>query len=341
MAYPAHSLIDEIRAATRGLNVFAARYLPSYARGHALLNVIACTGLFTCSFVSNAASQLHLAEESAYILPDSFPVTAMAALDNGRIGLLSNRDYVLIAHRGSFAEVGVGVLRRPVGIGVNPKSGRVEVVDAQRREIVSLLPAEGVNHRRLTVPIAIGAAVRVTGGWYVGGSDGTEVRRVFYVPDDGRVRQVHSWSSARRPSGQPAARLSALDDRVIITEADSPFHSVIVDSAGRLVSRLEAPDPDDASIQPAQRERRWSSLPVLRAGFLFLQVVSDLASDTRLVMTYDESGTLLRVAEVGIPIGFGATIPEHSLLVGIRRFGPQEIVSYRWSWGARRSQLEQ
>ncbi len=74
----------------------------------------------------------------------------------------------------------------------------------------------------------------------------------------------------------------------------------------------------------------------LAVGFVpldggFIQTLSDLRSDARLLVEYDRAGRVVGTALAYLPIGFVGSLRRagESILIGLRRLNGAEVVGYR------------
>jgi hypothetical protein len=63
-----------------------------------------------------------------------------------------------------------------------------------------------------------------------------------------------------------------------------------------------------------------------------VRTFSDLRSDRRLLVLYDETGAIIRQTELDAALGLVESQPGHHLLVGLRKLPGTELTFYQWRW---------
>lgn len=123
---------------------------------------------------------------------------------------------------------------------------------------------------------------------------------------------------------------------LVSTELHHPFAVGVVHSDGKVQAVARPP----AGFLDSLRLRRGgtdfaglASLPALPVGRGFLQTVTDVQSDRRLLVVYDEELRVLRASMLSVPIGFVLSVPERRELYGARAGRRTELLKYRWKWG--------
>ncbi len=77
----------------------------------------------------------------------------------------------------------------------------------------------------------------------------------------------------------------------------------------------------------------WVSTGVFTLDYgFFLQVLSDLESDRRHLVIYDDEGLFITRAEIDVPFGVLDTDPDERRLLAVRRTDSVELVTYKWEW---------
>lgn len=279
-----------------------------------------------------AAPTLRLTERFSTAIPDSLEFSSIAASADGRQLLLwaATRPVLTLLRDGVMSSIGRGAVAVPAGAAFVGRDGeRVEVVDAVGPSLVTLSLADGSHvERPLVVPGTIYNAVRARDGWYVGAVDSQGSYGVYRMSAHGAVPVYRAPADSLGDGVVHGAQLSAVDDDVLITDVRPPFTSVRVDGDGKPSLSLH---PAGDLGEPG-RAARWFPMPVVPLGDGFLQVLTDLASDERLLVTFDGTGRVLRRSRLALPVGFVASVPSRQLLVGSRSIDAREIVGYTWSW---------
>ena len=63
-----------------------------------------------------------------------------------------------------------------------------------------------------------------------------------------------------------------------------------------------------------------------------IQVIADVTSDDRLLVTYDDRGDVASSRVLQAPFGLIAVAPHAQILAALRTFDVSEIVLYSWRW---------
>ncbi|HVG44494.1 MAG TPA: hypothetical protein VM890_07185 [Longimicrobium sp.] len=293
------------------------------------LAVLACfvVALLPRSAAAQPPAHLRLTETFAHPLPDTLQIGSIAV--GGPDELLAwapNQDVVLRLVRGEQRALGVGHLQLPVGAAF--VDGGYEVVDAQRRGVVSFA-ADGSERgfRPIASTGALRNAVRTPAGWFVGVNSSAEGYVLLrLMGDSARVlARLSADTAANAPLRE--AQLAPDGDGVLMTDVRAPFTTLRVATDGRVLGTLQ-PGLPAAGAAGA----KWIPLPALALGDGFVQVFADLASDLRDLVVFDAEGRVLRRTRVEVPLAFVASVPSLRLLVGSRAIGARELVGYRWEW---------
>lgn len=289
----------------------------------------------TAAQVSEPAPVLEMEEASSIVLPDSIQVSGLTATGVGTYLIWSpGQRAVFHVERTRIHALGSNFLVRPIGAALVGRDSVVEVVDAGRKSIVQLsLSGRLLNERQLDLPVIMEEAARSGTGWFIGGWNAPGDLEVFFLDASGKPRRVHRIAREESGTGgRTAAHISAVDNDLTITLLRPPFRVVRVNSSGSVLQifQPQLPDPIQQEVQPL--DRLWMSLPVvgLRGGYL--QTLSHLKSDRRLLIVYGADGAVLRHNAIEIPLGFISGVPNDSLLIASRVMGATEIVAYRWRW---------
>jgi hypothetical protein len=115
----------------------------------------------------------------------------------------------------------------------------------------------------------------------------------------------------------------------------SPFTAVILDSSGSFV-RSGDKAAISAILAGVESELRayWLTTSVVETDAGWLQVISDLRSDARIMITFDTAGNVMRHRVVHAPFGFIASRPLQRRLLAARTIRETELVVYHWRWRA-------
>jgi hypothetical protein len=272
-------------------------------------------------------THLRLTEAFAISLPDTLQIGSIAVRDSQELlAWAPTQSVVLHIVRGERSAFGAGRLQLPVGAAF--VDGGCEVVDAQRRGIVSF-DADGAERefRPIAVTGALVNAVRTPAAWFVGVNSSSEGYTLLRVLGD-------SISVLARLPADPSAgavlreaQLAPDGDGVLLTDVHAPFTTQRISAGGSVLGTLEPGLPAAASARA-----KWVPLPALSLGDGFVQVLADLTSDLRDLVVFDAEGRVLRRTRIEVPLAFVASVPAQHLLVGSRAIDGRELVGYRWEW---------
>ncbi len=272
---------------------------------------------------------LRLTEVSSNPVPDSFPVSGLVGSRDGELALWSpNASFLLMLRDGEFRALGKGSLHQPVGAKFL-HDRRIEVVDAEQKQLVTFSRGAIEVVRPLKIPMEIWNAVGTDEGWFIAGADSSNLYSVYFrdhtSTDPHRIYQQEIGTTS---SATGAAYLSTDGQSAIITLAEAPFTTTVVDSEGK-VQLIMTPDAgsvnalDTASVETGPL---WISLPVVSLGEAFVQTLADSRSDLRVFVLFDDTGQIIRRTEIVAPLGFAGSLPSDSTLIAVRRLEGQEIV---------------
>lgn len=211
------------------------------------------------------------------------------------------------------------------------ESGALHIVDARTRRVIvasrashcaalSDIPLRTISHGVLIAP----------GRWLLVGL-GTSGVAGYYTID------MAEHSARLVEIGTPASRKEQLQTAVpgyLLTEMHWPYRWTERDTLTGL-TRKGVPFLSDTLLRSGSDSVSASallSMPTLLVGRRVIQQLSDPRSDIRVLVSYDESGTRMRVATVNAPIGFLASSTERQELVAMRTSDRSELVVYGWHW---------
>jgi hypothetical protein len=235
--------------------------------------------------------------------------------------------------------------------GVDPRGLQVSAVSPLTFEIVDALHrrvlAVGIDGQIRTLDVLGGydeiiQAVAVSDVWFIYTGAPEHGYRISRRDSDSSLSTL--WNSAgsavalgeAAPPGPAGGvvRLSEVHESVILSEITRPFRSWKLPLAGP--SPLELV-PGSAMILHEASARRFPSettvsMPMLRLDQGYLQQLSDLSQDRRLLILFGEQGRIQRVSVLDVALGFMTSHPRAQLLLAFRDTGVKEIVLYRWRW---------
>lgn len=290
-----------------------------------------------------AADSLRMQEAFALNVPDSFALTGLAAYPhNVVLAWASNVPYVMQFENGNRSILGQGVLRRPLGAAPTGRDGGVEVVDAGRQMLSTFGPrGQHLSDVHLRSPLTVlSRATKSPMGWLIVGHDALGVCRLLLKTASKNGRDSSEWrefsrvTRALRPNECAAAQISLVQDGIVISHAGRPFKSELLGLDGRLRSVFSPMQASNAPFARGGTNQLWGAMPLLPAGQHYLQVLTDLRANRRVLLVYTNQGAVKRLRTVEAPFGLSAAVAEDSLVVGARRVNSVQIVGYRWRWNS-------
>lgn len=115
----------------------------------------------------------------------------------------------------------------------------------------------------------------------------------------------------------------------VLTEPNHPIAFMATDERAIPAEPIHPLDLLSSGPDPA-----WVGLSVLSTKFGFLQTLADLKSETRLLVTYDQGGRVVRRARIGTPLGLVASEPASDLVVGYASLRRPTLILYRLTGAA-------
>jgi hypothetical protein len=284
-------------------------------------------------------SAFELQEQFAYPIPDSIQFSGLTVSSSGAVLAWSyERDEVFLINERGLAELLHRSFRGPVAAAFVAGDTVIEVVSFEPRQVTRLtVGSRVISEQVVGGPQLLEEGALSASGWFFSGRDhpnGDYV--VYHVSAAGSAREVYSIPArAAEVTGTVEAFLSSSGHNAVVTLITPPFRTVVVTPSGQVVLHLEP--PLDETTQPdlalGDTTRRWVSLRTLPLDAGYIQTLSDIRSDMRIICVFDPSGSA-RCRELQVPIGFVASVPEVGLLIAVRNVGAREIVGYRWHWGS-------
>lgn len=316
---------------------FRLRPVSTFARSAVGAVLIASPSLEAQSEPQTSLPLLTLEEVERWSLPDGLRPTFLVAGGSGRIVAGSSRAPTILVGGGSELRplpLSGGV--EPIAAGLAPDCACIEVLDRSERRLVRIaLDGTVLDGRRFEVPIELDAGARTSDGWILGGLLESGRYALYLVPHD----RARGPKRIRSPgiSNWFRAHVGSVGGSALVTSAAYPFEARIVDAAGG-VTALSGTRRVVDSLSAAwdeELEATWLSLPLVDVGEGYLQVLGDAASDRRILLLLDPSGTVLRVRVLDTALGFWTSLVSERLLYGARSLGDFELVVYRWRWSDR------
>jgi len=206
--------------------------------------------------------------------------------------------------------------------------GRIEVLVTNPLRLVSLDSFGKRCEKPLHLSLEPYSAYYSGRGWFV-----------FGLEENGKARIFNQESGAWMDfSGIPSLIQENPRDlhfrvhdggRVFaFTQVLHPFKTVLV-RRGEVEPMWIAPPDTTVSALP---KGVWVALPLLPLDFGYLQTLSNLASDERVLLRFDDTGILLKSSVVPIRMAFVDTHPSTQIAITAREITASEIAIYKWHW---------
>lgn len=295
--------------------------------------MLALGGILAACAPDPPARELELSEALALELPTREPVAGLVATDAGAVAAWAGGRLFWAASGSGRLLAEIGGPGHPVAAAFVEGDSLLEVVDASG-EVVTLRVGGGrVAHTSFRPPVPIQAAVRTPGGWVGGGTD--RVGRYLIFPlQPGRDRVLLAFDPDTLVGlGAAAVQLSPAGEDVLVTDLEPPFRTRRMRPDGSVAREFQPrhPPPDEP-VDTLRGEVRWISLPVVPLQRGYLQTLTDLGSDRRLIVLYDGRGREVRRREVEVPVGITGITPRERYLLASRNAGRPEVLLYSWRW---------
>jgi hypothetical protein len=315
---------------------------------------LALTGVFVFGATSPAlaqsaiqthtsASSLRLEEEWSVALPPEYDMRGAALSRQGTVVVwsFSRPELLIIASDGGLRTLAYAANDAPSGVGFLPADSGVIVMSGRDGRVLRV-SFSGVILGEEFLPIPDSAmlldAVCANQRWVLALRRPNGDVYLAATSESSLVdikRFSRAWSLDFLPDSLAQVRvgLASWADAVVATYLWYPFTVFLLDKSNRVVDSL-VPDLDVDLTGGRSTSPRYtlSSLPAFPLDSGYVQMISDLASDERLLIRYDNSGEEVNKVRLNAPIGFVAASPARHELIAARRAAGLELVKYHWHW---------
>lgn len=282
-------------------------------------------------------SALELTELATYMLPPGMAVEGAALSPSGaRVVVWGSRPRgFLYFERGVGGVRSVSRERLPPGeiagvaflddstLGIIHAGGRVSTVEwgSWKHRTPRLIPVSGIR-----------SAALGDSGWWLLAEGAGEDAALHFLPGDGVSNPVHVMPLAASPDG---AFLATAGTDALVALRDSPFLVWRIGVDGEVVAGMQPDRPPSNGTAERDPPPRWMGLSALAVAPGVIQVIADVTSDDRLLVTYDDSGDVASSRVLQAPFGLIAVASDAQVLAALRTFEASEIVVYSWRWRLR------
>lgn len=286
------------------------------------------------SLRTESDSALELAEIATYMLPPGMAVAGAALSPDGtRLVVWASRpksvlyfergaggvQLVLREHSPPDEIAGVAFLDDST-LGRIHAGGRVSTAEW----------GNWTHSTRRVIPVSgIRSAALGDDGWWLLAEGTGEDAAVHFLPGDGVSSPIHVMPLGASPD---RAFLSTAAADALVALRDSPYSVWRIGIEGRVVAGMQ-PDrlPPRAAVE-RDPPPRWMALSALSVAPGIIQVIADVTSDDRLLVTYDGMGDVASSRLLQAPFGLVAVASHAQVLAALRTFEASEIVLYSWRW---------
>lgn len=235
----------------------------------------------------------------------------------------------IVGPNGTVFEAGIGTLQRPVGAALNSR-GDLEVIERSGHLVtIDLARPHEWSRAPLHLPFdSVQTAVRANDRWRVGGWRAVDSSWVA-VAIHGDTAE--SLIQLKATSATPVdVRMTALNADVTLTTIRAPFMVLHLSEDGE-ERRLSAVV---SALGDSLQGPSWYSMGALRVPPGWVQVLANRRADDRILVTYAQTGEVLRWSRVPVALGLVAHGHDPFTVLGMRDVGAGEkdIVVYEWRW---------
>ena len=285
---------------------------------------------------------LELTEVATFALPHGMTVAGAAlSPDGARVIVWGSRPRSFV-----YFERGVGGVRSVPPEHLPP--GEIAGVAFLDDATLGIIDAGGMvstaewgywEHRTVptrVVPVTgIRSAVLGDDGWWLLAEGmGENDAALHYLPGDGVSSPMHVMPLAASPD-RAFLSTAATDALVVFRDSPYPVWRIAVD--GKIVAGMQPDRVPPSGAAERNPTPYWMGLSALSVAPGVVQVIADVTSDDRLLVTYDAKGDVVTSRVVHAPFGLVAAASGTQVLAALRTFETTEIVLYAWRWRIRAS----
>jgi hypothetical protein len=221
-----------------------------------------------------------------------------------------------------------------VSAALDSGGGAIEAVVAlagQSYFVRQSLPAVPAVARRTPLPMRVESATVLAHEWCIVGrrTQATEIRLSCFDRSNGEQKFTRTLTvgdtSAR-------VRVTSAPGLLVITRANAPFDVWSVPRRGVPIIHFRPSAIMGSPLAGAPSRPRWFAIATIAIDSGFIQTVSDVRSDARVMILYDRHGREIRQTVLGTPMAFIALDVAAHELIAVRQSDVREIVRYAWSW---------
>ena len=284
---------------------------------------------------------LELTEEATFALPHRMNVAGAAlSPDGARAVVWGSRPESIL-----YFERGVGGVRSVPREHLPP--GEIAGVAFLDDATLGIIHAEGMvsttewgawTDRTVpsrVIPVSgIRSAVLGDDGWWLLAEGMGEAGLLHFLPGGGVSSPIHVMPLAASPD---RAFLSTAGADALVTLRDSPYTVWRIAVDGRIVAGMQPDRLPPSAVTERDPPPYWMGLSALSVAPGIIQVIADVTSDDRMLVTYDDQGDVLSSRVVQAPFGLIAVASRAQVIAALRTWSLEasEIVLYNWRWRVR------
>ena len=186
---------------------------------------------------------------------------------------------------------------------------------------------------RRVVPVSgIRSAALGDDGWWLLAEGTGEGAVLHFLPADGSSSPIRVMPLAASPD-RAFLSTAAADALVALRYTPYPVWRIAVD--GEIVVGMQPDRLPPRGAAERDPPPYWMGLSALSVAPGVIQVIADVTSDDRLLVTYDDKGHVMSSRIVQAPFGLIAVASHAPVLAALRTFEASEIVLYSWRWRLR------
>jgi hypothetical protein len=292
-------------------------------------------------------SLLQLDEVSTRVIPDSFTLAGVDGTAERTLLWATNQSFVIMDDHGQERIIRRRGMGPPIAAALVGDSSVLEVLDVG--SVVRLSKTGNLLQRwNYKVSFSPSKGVRSEQTWYVGGLNRRGDFEIVVMKASGETAHYYTLPRARlSPRKEDSSffnpvHLTPVGRYLMVTVVNAPYENILLDAEGTEQQTFTPPAHTDSTPPGTQGDSmlgQWISLPTLPLDCGFLQTISDLRSDRRRLVLYDDGGNLLRESLIVVPLGFVDVVGEDQRLIAARSTTITELVGYRWKWTAQRQNM--
>lgn len=281
-----------------------------------------------------SGTTLELSETEVREIPGSLSLSGVHARGTTSVLWSSSPPSVVIQIGSRSIRIGEDRFLRPVAAAVIDGGSSVEVLDALRRSVTTYRSSGLlVSEQSVLLPFIPLTAARGVAGWFVSGPTMGDTVRIVHIESGPDAIRLVAALPPKSDGKQRLGTLEAMDSGVVFAEMASPY---LVHILGDSSIELQPPVPEAATRQASASADSavWVALRAVPIDSVFLQTLADLRSPKRILRVFTRTGRKVSVSRLDTPIGFAGIDVETRRVFAVRRLGQQQLVFYRWKWGA-------